>query len=199
MLGFRCPKLFNPSDYFLDILSFDNRTPELDVASTDQVKRLGDLWEDYVSNHTADFSVGKDTKDFTDNQSKEGNAVTFLTHTARSEAEVPLSLGEQWALWFARTYQNFKLLSWRAFSEQLRNTAVLKVKIILSCFFAGLMGAMYNNAGDNQAAILNKTGVMFVIILNQGFNGATGTLNTFPREVSTLSRLLFLVAVFPSL
>jgi ABC-type multidrug transport system ATPase subunit len=43
--GYPCPKLFNPSDFFLDILSPDNRTADLDALTQARIKMLGDRWE----------------------------------------------------------------------------------------------------------------------------------------------------------
>lgn len=43
-LGFSCPKLFNPSDYFLDILSPDNRTMDAEISTAKRIQYLGDCW-----------------------------------------------------------------------------------------------------------------------------------------------------------
>jgi hypothetical protein len=34
----------------------------------------------------------------------------------------------------------------------------------------------------DQASIYSRSGLLFVITLNQGFNGVIGVLNSFPKE-----------------
>ena len=46
-LGYSCPKLFNPSDYFLDILSPDNRSLEAETTTNERIRFLGDSWTEY--------------------------------------------------------------------------------------------------------------------------------------------------------
>lgn len=36
-LGFRCPEHFNPADFFLDVISMDYRSPELETESRERV------------------------------------------------------------------------------------------------------------------------------------------------------------------
>ena len=42
--AFACPKFFNPADYFLDILSPDNRSVKLEEEAQDRIKLLSDKW-----------------------------------------------------------------------------------------------------------------------------------------------------------
>jgi ABC-type multidrug transport system ATPase subunit len=44
-LGFRCPHNFNPPDFFLDLLSPDNRSPENEVDSQNRIKFLAGEWK----------------------------------------------------------------------------------------------------------------------------------------------------------
>ena len=141
--GFPCPKLFNPSDYFLDILSLDNRTAQLDVESTARVGRLADAWAGHLRTRPA---IADDDSVTTD---------------------APLSARER--LWeavgydWSRLYRNFVLISWRSFSEQIRNTPVLMAKLFTTCFFSSFIGAMYSGLTYNDSDIINRTGVLFII------------------------------------
>jgi ABC-type multidrug transport system permease subunit len=42
--------------------------------------------------------------------------------------------------------------------------------------------------GYNQKSIANRTGLLFVIAINQAFNGVIGVLNTFPKEKVIVNR-----------
>ena len=43
-LGYFCPPEFNPSDFFLDFLSLDQRSPNLEKTSRERIKCLGDAF-----------------------------------------------------------------------------------------------------------------------------------------------------------
>jgi hypothetical protein len=44
--GFACQEFYNPSDFFLDILSPDSRSPELEQESSSRIKLLSGQWAD---------------------------------------------------------------------------------------------------------------------------------------------------------
>jgi len=80
-----------------------------------------------------------------------------------------------------RIARNFRLLCWRAWAEQIREIPTIVIKMFVTCFFASIIGGIYSNAGYSQKAIANRTGLLFIIVLNQAFNGCLGVLNTFPK------------------
>jgi ABC-type multidrug transport system ATPase subunit len=141
--GLPCPKLFNPSDFFLDILSPDNRSPELEQQSTAQIDMLGVAW----SQQGAPSLTIKDAASAPSELHKEDSIVEVFSFEA----------------YMARLIKNFKLLAWRSFSEQIRDSVTIFAKLFLVVFFSSLTGAMYNNAGYNQEAILNRTGLLFIV------------------------------------
>lgn len=61
--------------------------------------------------------------------------------------------------------------------------------MIITCFFGLIIGGIYSNAGYNQSSIQNRTGLLFLICLNQAFNGTIGVLNSFPKEKIIVNRL----------
>ena len=113
--GHKCPKLFNPSDFFLDILSPDNRTPELDKLSSERITLLGDNWQ----NHLATSQVSLATNDLA---SEKDTSINPMGKHGNNMFEYD----------FVRLYRNFKLLSWRSWSESIRNTQVIVAKVILT-------------------------------------------------------------------
>lgn len=42
--GFVCPPFFNQADYYLDTISMDYRTPELEAATRARIQTLADAW-----------------------------------------------------------------------------------------------------------------------------------------------------------
>ena len=164
--GFAIPRLYNPSDFFLDVLSPDNRSAELEKQTVERIARLGDLWAQEASN--MDFSIfGTEGVDVS---STEGGWEDF-SHPPGAES-----------FDFIRFSRNFKLLLWRSFTEQTRDLPTIFIKVGMTCFFAFLIGGIYSNVGYNQKSISNRTGLLFIVCINQGFNGVLGVLNTFPKE-----------------
>jgi len=58
----------------------------------------------------------------------------------------------------------------------------------MTIFFACIIGGIYSNIGDDQTSIRNRQGLLFVIVINQAFNGVMGVLNTFPKEKLIVNR-----------
>ena len=159
-----CPQAFNPSDFFLDILSPDSRTPELEKAADVRILSLASSWNQRSADVLASFGPIK----------------------SKTDIAAVRSSGEKTDC--QRIARNFQLLCWRAFAEQTREIPTIVVKMFVTCFFASIIGGIYSNEGNTQKSISNKTGLLFVICLNQAFNGCLGVLNTFPREKIIVSR-----------
>ena len=123
--GHKCPKLFNPSDYFLDILSPDNRTPELDKLSAERISLLGDAWEAHLNTTVVVADVA-------------GGVLPVLnepftgTDTGTRSNPMEKHSDNIFKYDFVRLYRNFKLLSWRSWSESIRNTQVIVAKVLLT-------------------------------------------------------------------
>lgn len=161
--GHPCPKLFNPSDFFLDILSPDNRSSTLESASQLRINTLAKHWN---STKAAESTV-KSEKDMLE--------FVALKGTSNNTS-------------VARFTRNLQLLCWRAWVEQAREIPTLRIKICVTFFFALILGGIYSNAGYSQKSIQNRQGLLFVITINQGFNACLGVLNTFPREKIIVNR-----------
>lgn len=143
-IGFCCPRSFNPSDYFLDILSPDNRSPEADEKSVKQIELIGNAWLE----HTADAS-NHDVNESLDSP----------------ESMVPVVLS--WDAYWSRFSRNFSLLYSRAFTEQRRDLPTLGIKCFFTLFFGAILGGIYSNNGNDQRGIQDITGLLFVISSNR--------------------------------
>eukprot|EP01037_Dinobryon_pediforme_P040803 gene40803-50166_t len=89
---------------------------------------------------------------------------------------------------FKRFIRNLGILFWRSFSELSRDHVVIGFKCVLSTFFACIIGAMYNNIADDQASVYNRQGLLFIVVINQGFNNVIATATTFPKEKVIVNR-----------
>lgn len=82
----------------------------------------------------------------------------------------------------------FYLLSWRAGSEQLRDVPTLITRLAVTIVFACIIGGMYSDTADDQESIGNKTGLLFIIAINQGAH--QGHLCSLLPLMSALTLLL---------
>ena len=58
--------------------------------------------------------------------------------------------------------RNFKLLAWRAYTEQTRDVIIIIVKIGVTLFFSLILGGIYNNVGYGQTGANNRIGLLFL-------------------------------------
>jgi ABC-type multidrug transport system ATPase subunit len=137
-VGYLCPDNFSPSDYYLDVLSPDNRTPELDLAAKERIDQLDLHW--------------RTTSKIESNKNE----------VIPSEGDVPPASGQG-----GRVFENLKILCWRSFVEQCRDLSTLKLKFFISIFFGLLIGGIYSGTRLNQHGIQNRTGLLFLIVINQ--------------------------------
>ena len=169
--GFSCPEQFNPSDYFLDIASPDTRTKGAMMESEERIQKLDDLW--------VQESARKDRGQGSPQRGGDGNDTAgFDVYPVVAES----------ALTFRRFFRNFQLLCWRTVSEQTREIPTIVIRLGITVIFSLIIAGMYENVGYTQKAINNRTGLLFVISINQGFNALMAVLNVFPKEKLIVSR-----------
>lgn len=128
--GYPAPRFFNPADYFLDILSPDSRSQELESKSETRILELADYWSEYHGSEE-------------------------LKSVQMSSAEGDAAIQYESFSWM-KFQRNSRLLFWRAWTEILRDKATLFLKITMSCIFGCIIGGMYSNIGMDQSSIYNR-------------------------------------------
>mmetsp|Transcript_5075 Transcript_5075/g.5201 ORF Transcript_5075/g.5201 Transcript_5075/m.5201 type:complete len:659 (-) Transcript_5075:43-2019(-) len=163
--GYTCPDDFNPADFFLDVLSPDNRTPSLDATSSQRIEELAIKWQEYHQIMTSQKS---------DKQIKYPKTKIQLVGESGVSVE--------------RIFRNFMYLCWRTWTEASRNRIAFFMKLGFSLAFALLLGGIYSGSKDDQKSIQNRLGLLFFVIINQAFTATSGVLNVFPREKIIVNR-----------
>eukprot|EP01038_Epipyxis_sp_PR26KG_P006015 gene6015-8285_t len=164
-LGHVCPDVFNPADYFLDLLSPDNRTPESQESTSNRISYIGDSW--LTSDELKALEVEVESKKYP--------AVDDVKMIGTEKS-------------FKKLTRNTLLLFWRTMMEQWRNIPALMIKMILTLFFALIIGGIYSNIGHSQRSIQNRIGVLFFVVINQTFPAYLGVLQSFPNEKYIVNR-----------
>lgn len=135
-LGYHSPQFFNPADFFLDILSPDLRSAEREKETLDRIASFSAHWKETL------LKEGMRSM----SEVRNDPAVRDASQIKGSGEEVSAQ----------RFFRNIGILSWRSFSEQLRDINTIKFKLIISCVFAGIIGGMYSDVGYDQSAIHDR-------------------------------------------
>lgn len=171
-LGYKCPSTFNPADFFLDLLSPDNRTPELEESSSAIIKNVGNMWLKTGAPASASALAN----------------LLKAQEAASSNGRPAVRTLQESKIDFVKTRRNLVLLAWRAWIEQSRDIATMAIKLIFTCFFSLVVGGIYSNIGNSQQSIQNRVGLLFFIVLNNTFGPLIAVLNSFPKEKTIVNR-----------
>jgi ABC-type multidrug transport system ATPase subunit/ABC-type multidrug transport system permease subunit len=162
-LGHQCPEHFNPADYLLDLLSPDNRSPELERETH---QRITSIARQYQLQH---------------------GDLDLVTKSTMEDSFVSIrAIGGDADL--VRSYRSFVLLCWRSWTEQSRNIPVIVIRFTMAVCFALLIGGIFSDTSHDQRSIQNRRGVLYFVLINQAFDSLQSVLATFPNEKSVISR-----------
>ena len=165
-LGAPVPQDFNPADHFLDAISVDFRSPELEATTRARVEALYQGFAATRDAKTTDElgAVATGLRTF-GNRKRDGG------ERARSQFWVP-----------------FKLLLFRTWREQTRDVTTLTIKYAMNTFFCLLFGVVYLRMPRDQISIQDRTGILFFQAMNQAFGSAIGISKIIPQQLKVVSR-----------
>lgn len=161
--SYSCPENFNPADFFLDLLSPDNRSKESEESTRNRINFLGTKWQEH------DLAV----------------SVKAIPEEAEEFRTVKM-IGSSSSL--QKTLRNTMLLFWRSFVQQARDIPTTMSKVMPAIFFSLLIGGLYSNIGDSQTSIMNRKGVLYFLLINQGFISIQSVIAAFPVEKIIVGR-----------
>ena len=167
-IGYNCPENYNPGDYFIDLISQDNRSSTAETESVTRIKHISEVYRDNEATILKSLT-----------SAHESSALSGIDHIRT----IDLDIYDR-----KRLYRNLRMLAWRSFAEQSRDLVTLKIKLILSIFFSALIGGIYSNIGYGQSSIQNRSGLFFFIAINTAFTSFSAVLNTFPKEKTIVWR-----------
>jgi hypothetical protein len=165
-------KFFNPADYFLDVLSPDTRSAELELATGTRILQLSEQW---IATESSSHMLSSNSSS-SSSSSIEGGASSG--HRSHQQQQFDMK----------KFLRNIQLLFWRSFSQQLRLVFPQTIKLVLAIFFGCVIGGIYQNQDHSFRSIRNRSGFLFVVIINQGFGAVTNSLNSFPAEKLIVNR-----------
>ncbi|GMH52576.1 hypothetical protein TrRE_jg4903 [Triparma retinervis] len=159
-IGFQCPKLSNPADYF-----FMHVLTELEAeAGYNQEARERDLCAAWKARSTG------------------GNAAALVTQAAAGPYQVPKETER------STMREQFGLLLKRSWGEATRNPMRVRAQLVQSIAFAFIISTIWWQLGDNQNSIQDRNGVLFFMSANGMMSSVMGVLSTFGNERASFIR-----------
>ena len=183
-LEYICPVSFNPSDYFLDILSPDNRSPEAEEESRNRIQFLSDNWTKVLRLADSSSTAADTNSGLHDDHSHHSKSKLSATMSNIDDIKIVGST----SFTIERRLRNIKFLAWRTWTEQSRDVATIGFKMTFSIVFSLIIGGIYSNIGNSQRSIQNRYGLLFFVVINQLFPAVIAVFNSFPKEANIVNR-----------
>lgn len=171
-LSFRCPSQFNPADYFVDLLSIDPRSEDLERRSRNRVALLGDKCLEALAENPVVTQFGE--------------SQLAENREAMQELETAVKFQRSWPNEFGGLLRrNFKLIS--------REKASTIARTAQTVIFSLLLGIIWLDVGRDQSLQGKErtqalSGVLFFIAVNQAFEGSFSVLFQYPLERAVIMR-----------
>ena len=161
--GHPCPSLYNPADFFMDVVSPDYRSKELEKASLGRIDVLSREWSIYAS------------------ASPDLESRASLSSEPFSLSSSNFAIQSSWP-------RQFSLCFKRNVTTLSRNKTATYGKVFGGIFFGVVLGAIYSDSGYNQKSIQDRVGLLFFLTINQTFGNMLGVLNSFTAEKEVVQR-----------
>ena len=189
-LQMHCPALFNPADFFLDLLSINSAYGDSAVeASVSRISQITESWRVQERGMKRFGFFGSS------NHPLESDALVVATAEDFDFSQVKvLGNGKCQELGFGcRLYKScwcvqFGLLYQRACFQAWREVIALIIPPIAGLGFSIVLALLYFNLDYSQNAIQDRSGALFFICLNQCFGSMFAILNSFPDERAIVNR-----------
>lgn len=169
-IGYSCPKLTNPADYFMKIMSETGMIVDeikekkdldggaLSLEGEDIEKRFQTRLQAMISSYRTSGQAEK---------SSQGISTTPIDNPKKFQIS-----------WVKQCY----LITIRAFQNELRNPLDVKLKFIQNIVFAVVIMILWNNISNGLTGIQDRNGVLFMLATTSSFGSIQGSLGTFSLE-----------------
>ncbi|KAJ3252659.1 hypothetical protein HK103_001362 [Boothiomyces macroporosus] len=157
-LGYKLPPKTNPSDYFIDIITIDQRDEKLREESLKRIALFQEAYEKLVVSNP--------------NPSTPPEAVETSTKVA----------------WPSLWINEFFIILHRYIINMTRDKAVVFATLGQACVNLLIVSILYYNVTNDIAGIQNRIGVFFFLTLNMTFGNVMPTVNAFPETKKLIKR-----------
>lgn len=189
-LGYPCPSLYNPADFFIFILAIQNGKEQ---ECFQRSKQICDAF-DASDTHARLLADADELK----KKSKGGRFKPMEAADDDDQSDVSdAEIGKHAKMRKAARYKAswFKQLYWvtkRSATTLLRDPALLKIRLAQQVFLGLLFGVLYLRTSDRYhyglSDVQNINGVLLLLLMNQSFGNMFGVVNSFTAELPVFRR-----------
>lgn len=154
-LGYPCPRYCNPSDFYVDLISIDRRSPEQEAECLERARVLAEQFEEKV-------------KDTEDHMWKPDGSSTSITPDDSSqqpgvvEGEQLITISQQINRLPGKLHQ-FTVLIRRHMYNDYRDLVTLLVHGFEALLMSLLVGCLYYGAGQERLSIQDTVALLYMI------------------------------------
>ncbi|KAK2824503.1 hypothetical protein Q5P01_021678 [Channa striata] len=154
-LGYPCPRYCNPSDFYVDLISIDRRSPEQEAECLERARVLAEQFMEKV-------------RDSADHMWKPAGTNASLTQTespkppSKAEREEVITIFKQRNRLPGRLHQ-FTILIRRHMYNDFRDLVTLLVHGFEALLMSLLVGCLYYGAGESRLSIQDTVALLYMI------------------------------------
>ncbi|KAG1950837.1 ATP-binding cassette sub-family G member 8 isoform X2 [Pimephales promelas] len=153
-LGYPCPRYCNPSDYYVDLISIDRRSPEKEAQCLEKARTLAAQFVEKVKN-TEDFMWKSE-----DCGPSELDTPQSVPHVLNKESVITVSKPKDR---LPGKVQQFTILIRRQVFNNYRDLVTLVVHGLEALLMSLLIGFLYFGAGDEGLSIQDTVALLYMI------------------------------------
>jgi len=168
--GFPLPPLFNPADFFIDLVSVDQRGDAELASTTKRVQGLQDSWA------AAEVQKRLLSRQFKIRESFQQRCDGILAAKPKPPA------GQTTVVMPVRELMK------RGWREQTRDKFAMGFRWSFELFFAAVFGLVYFRLGRSQQNVQDRSGILFFLTMNQAFGAVIGCAQSIPRQLVVVNR-----------
>jgi len=165
-IGYPCPPMYNPADYFLETLS---TAPNRELESAAKIEafcnKFGESEEGLELHTIVEEEMTRESKEH-------GDAFNI----------------ENESVYKASWLMQFRALMWRNWISLVRDPKLVKMKLMQTLIISLIFGCVYYGQKLDQFGIMNINGALFIAIVNLSFGNLFPVINVFCQELPIFLR-----------
>ncbi|KAJ4949587.1 hypothetical protein JOQ06_021097 [Pogonophryne albipinna] len=154
-LGYPCPRYCNPSDFYVDLISIDRRSPEREAEGLERSTVLAERFMDKVRD-TEDHMWKSDGANTTPTQTKSPQQLN------KENGEEVITIAKQKKRLPGRLHQ-FTILIRRHMYNDYRDLVTVLVHGFEALLMSLLVGCLYYGAGEERLSIQDTVALLYMI------------------------------------
>ena len=160
--GFLCPNEYNPADFLIRTVAI---VPNLQIECKEKVELLA---------HS--FKTSEMGRELSRKISEVENNRDHISNVVNSNPSR------------ANFFRQFRCLAWRSVTANYRDVMFVRVRLFQNIFIALFIGLVFFGQQNNQKAVQNINGCLFLFCTNMAFSNAFGVILTFTSGLPLFKR-----------